>query len=134
IMLGQKEELTIPGRTISSEQRNYSEQTAREIDEEVRAIIQTAFDKAHHILVQNKTRLIMISERLIQEETLEGPAFEALFNQRLHEDQYEGPTVLAGMPDSKATHSRGQPQLSMPEATYRVPPQLPEPHSNKTSA
>jgi cell division protease FtsH len=112
-----------------AEQRNYSEQTAREIDEEVRSIIQTASDKAHNILVQNKTRLIMISERLIQEETLEGPAFEALFNQRSSEDQYEGPTVLAGMPDSKATHGRGQPQLPMPGATYRIPPQLQEPHS-----
>jgi cell division protease FtsH len=126
--LGQKEELLFPGRNFA-ERRNYSEQTAREIDEEVRTIIQTAFDRAHNILVQNKTRLIMISERLIQEETLGGPAFEALFHLRPNEDQYEGPTVLAGMPDSKATHNRGQPQLPMPEVSYRIPPQLPEPHS-----
>ena len=38
-----------------------------------------AFDKAHNVLLQNKTRLIMISERLIKEETLEGPLFESLF-------------------------------------------------------
>jgi len=41
-----------------------------------------AFDKAYNVLLQNKTRLITISERLIKEETLEGPLFEALFNQQ----------------------------------------------------
>jgi cell division protease FtsH len=133
IAFDQTEELTITGRNLG-EHRTYSEQTAREIDEEVRNIIQTAFNKAHNILVHYKTRLIMISERLIQEETLEGPAFEALFNQRLNEDQHECPTVLAGVPDMKVAHSRGQPQLPMPEATYRIPPQLQEPHSSKTSA
>ena len=96
--LGHKEELVFLGRDFG-EQRNYSEQTAREVDEEVRGIIQEAFDKAYNILLQNKARLIMISERLIKEETLEGPLFESLFNQPLNEEQLEGPSVLAGMPD-----------------------------------
>ncbi|HAT46782.1 MAG TPA: cell division protein FtsH, partial [Ktedonobacter sp.] len=77
--LGHKEELVFLGRDFG-EQRNYSEQTAREIDEEVRRIIQEAFDKAYTIVMQNKTRMILISERLIKEETLEGPLFESLFN------------------------------------------------------
>ena len=135
VALSQKEEHFFPGRygRYLGEQRNYSEQTAREIDEEVRSIIQKAFDTAHNILVQHKMLLTMISERLIQEETLEGPAFEGLFNQRLNEDQYEGPSVLAGVPDINANHGREQLQLPMPDATYRIPPQLQSSHSNKTS-
>ena len=82
--LGHKDEMIFLGRDIS-EQRNYSEQTAREIDEEIRRIIQEAFDKAYQIVLQNKTRMIMIAERLIKEETLEGPLFESLFNQPINE-------------------------------------------------
>jgi cell division protease FtsH len=96
--LGHKEELVFLARDFS-EQRNYSEQTAREIDEEIRHIIQEAFDKAYSILLQNKTRLVMISECLIREETLEGPVFESLFNQPIESEQHESPSVMAGMPD-----------------------------------
>ena len=96
--LGHKDELVFLGRDFG-EQRNYSEQTAREIDEEVRRIIQAAFDKAYQIVLQNKTRMIMIAERLIKEETLEGPLFESLFNQPINEEQYESPSILAGIPN-----------------------------------
>src|SRR6266496_633262 len=95
--LGHKDELVFLGRDFG-EQRNYSEQTAREIDEEIRRIIQEAFDKAYTIGMQNKSRMIMISERLSKEETLEGPLFESLFNQPINDDQYEMPSILAGMP------------------------------------
>ncbi|GCE46910.1 cell division protease FtsH [Thermosporothrix hazakensis] len=91
IAFGHKEELVFLGRDLG-EQRNYSEQTAREVDEEVQRIVQEAFDRAYNILQQNKTRLVLISERLITEETLEGPAFEALFNQPLNEEQEDQDT------------------------------------------
>ncbi len=133
IAVSYKEQLTFLGRDFG-EQRNCSEQTAREVDEEVRALIHTAFKKACNILLQNKTRLIMISERLIQEETLEGPAFEALFNQRLNEDQYEGPSVQAGIPDTQTANNGEQAQLPMSDDTYQISPQLPPPHSHRTSA
>ncbi len=98
IALGHKEELVFLAREIN-EQRNYSEQTAREVDEEIRRFIQEAFNKAYNLLLQNKARLIMVSERLIKEETLEGPLFEALFNQSITNDLYETPSILAGIPD-----------------------------------
>ena len=111
--LGHKEELVFLGRDFG-EQRNYSEQTAREIDEEVRNIIQEAFDKAYNIVMQNKTRMIMISERLIKEETLEGPLFESLFNQPINNDQYESPSILAGIPGIKLSGNTEQGKL-LPE-------------------
>lgn len=116
VALGHKEELVFLAREIS-EQRNYSEHTAREIDEEVRRIIQEAFDKAYNLLLQNKARLIMISERLIVEETLEGPVFEALFNQSTESEQYESASILAGLPDMTDTHqnNRDTHQILLPE-------------------
>ncbi|HTI13314.1 MAG TPA: ATP-dependent zinc metalloprotease FtsH [Dictyobacter sp.] len=130
IALGHKDELVFLGRDFG-EQRNYSEQTAREIDEEVHRIVQEAFDKAHNILLQNKTRLIMISERLIKEETLEGPIFESLFNQPLNEEQYDAPSILAGMPAQESNMDHEPRGLPLPKASYPVPPQLQPPYQHK---
>lgn len=126
--LGHKEELVFLGRDFG-EQRNYSEQTAREIDEEIRRIIQEAFDKAYNILLENKSRLIMISERLIKEETLEGPVFEALFNQPIDNGQYEAPSILAGMLHLKPSANGEQPLLPEPGKSYPLPPQLQPPYN-----
>lgn len=129
--LGHKDELVFLGRDFG-EQRNYSEQTAREIDEEIRRIIQEAFDKAYNILLQNKTRLILISERLIKEETLEGPLFESLFNQQINDEQYASPSILAGMPEG--LQENGQKRLPLPNGGYTLPPQLQPPYNTDTDA
>jgi cell division protease FtsH len=128
--LGHKEELVFLGRDLG-EQRNYSEQTAREVDEEVHRIIQEAYDKAYNVLLQSKKRLIMISERLIKEETLEGTLFESLFNQQIDDDQYELPSILAGMPGGKGE----QKSLPFPGATtsYPMPSQLQPPYNSEAS-
>ncbi|GAC1554490.1 MAG: ATP-dependent zinc metalloprotease FtsH [Ktedonobacteraceae bacterium] len=128
IALGHKDELVFLGRDFG-EQRNYSEQTAREIDEEVRRIVQEAFDKAYSVLQQNKTRLIMISERLIKEETIEGPLFESLFNQQINVGQYESPSVLAGIPEIKVYGGDSE-QKNLPSpaaASYQIPKQTQPP-------
>ena len=125
--LGHKEELVFLGRDFG-EQRNYSEQTAREVDEEIRRIIQEAFDKAYHVLSQNKTRLIMISERLIKEETLEGPLFESLFNQPINEGQYEEPSILVGGMPRLIGEKSGQEPVTAPADAYLLPPQLQQPY------
>ena len=128
IALGHKEELVFLGRDLN-EQRNYSEQTAREVDEEVRRIIQEAFDKAYNTLLQNKTRLIMISERLIKEETLEGPLFESLFNQPIEQDQYDSPSILAGMPHLKPSMNGDAPLLPEGRGSHPLPQQLQPPYN-----
>jgi cell division protease FtsH len=133
VALGHKEELVFLGRDFG-EQRNYSEQTAREIDEEVRRIVQEAFEKAYNILSQNKTRLIMISERLIKEETLEGPAFEALFNQPLNDEQYDATSVVAGFPDLSSSIPGEQKSLPAPRAAYPRTAPFPPPYGSEASA
>lgn len=134
--LGKKEELVFLGRDFN-EQRNYSEQTAREVDEEVRRIIQEAFDKAYTVLLENKVRLIMISERLIKEETLEGPVFEALFNQPIESEQYEAPSILAGMPKIPSTHpldtDYDQAILIEPNTAFSLPPELQPPYTSENN-
>ncbi len=107
IALGHKEEMVFLGREIG-EQKNYSEQTAREIDEEIRNIIMGAFAKAHKILTEHKDRLIMISEKLIREETLEGMAFEALFTAEIPAGQYATPSIaMSGANGSNVVDADG---------------------------
>jgi cell division protease FtsH len=79
VALGRKEELVFLGREIS-EQRNYSDEIAYEIDKEVRALVDEAYDKAKEILTMYKDKLIEISELLIEKETLDAVDFEALFD------------------------------------------------------
>jgi cell division protease FtsH len=132
VALGKKEELVFLGRDFN-EHRNYSEETAREVDEEVRRIVQEAFDRAYNVLLQNKTRLIMISERLIREETLEGPLFEALFNQPIEGEQYESPSILAGMPNMPRTQPTNLDEdaalFSETGTPIPLPPQLQSPYN-----
>lgn len=76
---GTKEEMVFLGREIS-EQRNYSDEVAYEIDKEVRAIIDVGYARAKKILSDNRNKLIQIAELLITSETLEGQDFEKLFD------------------------------------------------------
>ena len=76
---GHKEELVFLGREIS-EQRDYSDKVAEQIDDEVRDIIQRAHQTAKKILTDNKPKLIQIAEKLITQETIEGEDLDELFD------------------------------------------------------
>ncbi|HMA34166.1 MAG TPA: ATP-dependent zinc metalloprotease FtsH [Chloroflexia bacterium] len=78
LAFGRKEELVFLGREIS-ELRNYSDEIAYEIDKEVRALVDEAYERAREILTTRRDKLIEISELLIERETLEGEEFEQLF-------------------------------------------------------
>ena len=78
LSFGKRDELVFLGREIG-EQRNYSDDVAKLIDEEVRAIIDRGYAKAMDVLVRYKDRLIQLAERLVAEETIEQEAFEAMF-------------------------------------------------------
>jgi cell division protease FtsH len=78
LTFGHKEELVFLGKEIG-EQRNYSEEVARAIDEEVRRLITEAHEKALRILRENKDKLVGLAGRLIEVETIEGPDLEAMF-------------------------------------------------------
>jgi cell division protease FtsH len=78
MVYGQKEELVFLGREIS-EQRDYSELVAQEIDSEVRRLISEAHDRAVSILTQYRDKLDAIAQRLIEVETLDAAEFERVF-------------------------------------------------------
>jgi cell division protease FtsH len=78
LTFGEKEELIFLGREIS-EQRNYSEEVARQIDREVRRLIDEAYQTAKQILIDNRDKLTELAERLVREETIDAVSFNAMF-------------------------------------------------------
>ena len=75
---GQRQELVFLGREIS-EQKDYSDKIAQEIDEEVHNIIQRAYDTAKKVLTKNKEKLKLLAEELITRETLDEPELDKIF-------------------------------------------------------
>jgi cell division protease FtsH len=69
---GQRQELIFLGREIS-EQRDYSDKIAQEIDEEVHSIIQRSYTTARQLLTANKEKLRQLAQELITRETLDEP-------------------------------------------------------------
>ncbi len=77
VSFGKKDDLVFLGREIS-EQRNYSEETATQIDKEISKFIKDAQDKANKVLLKNKKTLEKIAQTLIEKETIEKAEFDAL--------------------------------------------------------
>ncbi|MFN8454867.1 MAG: ATP-dependent zinc metalloprotease FtsH [Anaerolineae bacterium] len=77
LTFGDKEELIFLGRQLS-EQRNYSEETAEQIDFEVRELVAEAHERAHQILTKHLDKLHVIANYLIEKETIEADEFAAL--------------------------------------------------------
>lgn len=121
LALGKKEELVFLGREIS-EQRNYSDTIAYEIDKEVRRIVDEASERSRVILTEHFDRLEAIAQLLIREETIETEQLEAVF---------DGPRprpVLQGPPHGRAQAPAQAPQpergeRDIPPATGQLRPQ-----------
>ena len=79
---GKREELVFLGREIS-EQRDYSDSVAETIDEEVRSLVEEAYQTARKLLTKNKDKLARIANYLIDNETLEGDTLLEVFNSPL---------------------------------------------------
>jgi len=78
LTFGEKEELVFLGKEIG-EQRNYSEEVAQAIDEEVRSLVNDAYEHARGIITRYRDKLTAIAEKLEEDETLEAEEFEAFF-------------------------------------------------------
>ena len=78
MVYGRKEELVFLGRELS-EQRDYSEAVAKEIDREVKSIVDNAYAIARTTLEANLDKLKLVAERLIEVETLTAEEFNNLW-------------------------------------------------------
>ncbi len=84
LTLGKREEMIFLGREIS-EQRNYGEKVADEIDQEVGTLVSNCYDEAIQILTENRAKLDRLAEYLIEEETAEGEPLDRLLDDPIDE-------------------------------------------------
>jgi len=78
LSFGKRDEMIFLGRSMG-EQRDYSDEVARTIDQEVRVIIDKAYDRATEVLTTHRDRLVALAEQLVAEETVDAEGFEKFF-------------------------------------------------------
>ncbi len=125
--LGRNHDMPFLGREMAAEP-DYSEEVAREIDDEIRRIIEEAHDMAHKMLREHMEDLHRISQILIERETIDKDQFLRLLNGEPEEDVFPDETEAA----APATQPAGEPKRApkprpfpLPGATMQ-PPAEPE--------
>jgi cell division protease FtsH len=86
------------GREIG-EQRNYSDDVAKMIDDEVRALIEHGYVRATQVLTEYRGKLLALADKLITDETVEAEEFEKLFDDLPPKENVHGIVLaLQGFP------------------------------------
>jgi cell division protease FtsH len=112
-VLGRNHDMPFLGREMGAEP-DYSEEIAREIDDEIKRVIEEAHDLAITVLKEHMAELHKISAILIERETIDKDQFERL---------------LAGEPEEEVFAEEEQPQPEAPadEEPKRLPKPKPRP-------
>ena len=91
---GKREELVFLGREIS-EQRNYSDKIAEDIDGEVYNLVEAAYQSATKVITDNKAKLSQLARHLIAHETVEGDELKEILDTDIDTDADPAPPPVA---------------------------------------
>ncbi len=104
------------GREFSSEP-DYSDEIAREIDDEIRRIVEIAHQSARDILTENREKLDRISSILLERETIDADQFLALLDGAAAEDVF----VDEEEPPSAPAAPEAEPEAAVREGPRAMP-------------
>lgn len=104
LSFGKREEQIFLGKEIA-QHRNYSEDTATKIDQEIRKIVSEQYERAKKIILENKDALIRLAEELIKRETLDGAQIRKIVEGLSLEDEEE---TTGSEPDGEAKGKEGK--------------------------
>jgi len=105
LTFGKKEEQIFLGREIS-QHRDFSEETAREIDSEVRRLVNTGYEKAKAIILENRDAMVRIALALLEREVLDANELKLIL---------EGKQLPARVIPQKGDSDGGVQQVLKPE-------------------
>jgi cell division protease FtsH len=115
-VLGHNQAMPFLGREFSQEP-DYSEEVARQIDEEIRRIIEDAHERARQVLRDHREQLDRIATILIQRETIEREEFEALLDGTPEEEVFrEKDAKLRHEAEERKARTR-KPRAAQPKVT-----------------
>jgi cell division protease FtsH len=78
LTFGKKEESPFLGRDMGGQRQDYSEETARLIDAEVKKLILDGYAVAHKLLTENTDTLKKLAEALLEHETIDNADIETI--------------------------------------------------------
>ena len=124
-VLGRNHDMPFLGREMGAEP-DYSEEIAKEIDDEIRRVIEEAHDKATNVLREHMDELHKLSAILIERETVDKIQFERLLQGESEESVFADETPAEGEPEpepepEKKPAMRPQPR-PLPGAAMQPPP------------
>jgi cell division protease FtsH len=121
---GKVQELVFLGREIS-EERDYGDKVAEEIDDEVKELINEAYRVAQELLVTHKPKLVLISEYLIEHETITGDNLVRLIDGGEVGDEPATPAIPPDAPPYAPTPPQAPIGQPAPSLTSSNSPPLP---------
>jgi cell division protease FtsH len=122
-VLGRNHDMPFLGRDMGAEP-DYSEEIAREIDDEIRRVIEEGHESARRVLQQHMDELHQISGLLIERETIDKDQFERLLAGEAAESVFpdEKPAEEAQPERKPRTEPKPRP-FPLPGATMQPPPE-----------
>jgi cell division protease FtsH len=124
-VLGRNHDMPFLGRDMGAEP-DYSEEIAREIDDEIRRVIEEAHDRARRVLQEHVDELHQISELLIERETIDKDQFERLLAGEPVESVFPEPEPAPAEEPKPERKPRTEPSprpFPLPGATMQPPPE-----------
>jgi len=74
--------------TEYGEEKNYSEETARQINADIKAVVESSYKRVHALLSENRTVLDALAARLEEKETLSGEEVDSIVKKlKVKEDE-----------------------------------------------
>jgi cell division protease FtsH len=122
-VLGRNHDLPFLGRDMGSEP-DYSDEVAKEIDDEIRRVIEEAHDTAHRVLREHMDVLHQLAAILIERETIDKEQFERLLAGESEESVFAEPepTPAPETEPDKKPKLRPQPR-PLPGTAMQPPPE-----------
>jgi cell division protease FtsH len=87
------QQATFLGDDLMGTGREYSDDTAKLLDEEISKLLNDQEQRAHEILTRHRRGLELIAESLLENETIDGPAVAHLIQQGMIESGENAPTL-----------------------------------------
>jgi cell division protease FtsH len=122
VRLGRRHGNPFLGRDLM-EDRDYSEEIAKAIDEEVRAFIDACYARAREILTENRAKMDEIAEILLEKETLTREEFLALLNGEATVDDVRRGLISPPPPPTPTTGTTVQAEPEPPRIQTRLRPE-----------
>jgi cell division protease FtsH len=111
---GKREGEVFLGRDFGDAGKDYSEQTAIEIDGEVRTIVTANYDRAKHVVMENLDKLKLLAEALLEYETVDGADIDTIFSGRRLERKPVPPLGERAAATPKAAEKPARPSIFAP--------------------